>query len=356
MIRIKSVFLKLFITYILIILASHLVLGATYYLLIQNHLFDLHLNANPHEYHGLVLGVASFISIVVTALFAYYLSKRITTPVREMNRAAMYIAEGKFDQRVHINSHDELAALSETFNEMAEALSSLDQMRKEFVANVSHDLRSPLTSIHGYIAAFLDDTIPSEQQTHYLTVMKEQSERMIRLVNDLLDVARIEAGQLDIEPVNFNLSEFVRRIIARMEPEFVQKHVKVELHCPDRSDIYVVADPERIDQVIVNLVQNAVQFSAPDHAVEIHLNAEKQGRAMISVRDTGPGMTQEELKFIWERFYKAEKARTTQSGTGLGLSIVKRLLDLHHSPIHVMSEVGMGSTFTFSLPLAPSHR
>ncbi|MDQ6659825.1 MAG: HAMP domain-containing histidine kinase, partial [Chloroflexota bacterium] len=181
---------------------------------------------------------------------------------------------------------------------------------------------------------------------------QEQTERMMKLVNDLLDMARIEAGQLEIRPVIFNVSELVRQVVARMEPECVKKQVTVEVFSEEAQDIHVCADPDRIDQVVVNLLQNAVQFSSPASTVEVILKKEEQ--AVVSIRDHGPGIKQEDIECIWERFYKADKARTKKAGTGLGLSIVKHLLDLHHSPIDVKSEVGKGSIFTFTLPLAPN--
>jgi signal transduction histidine kinase len=137
-----------------------------------------------------------------------------------------------------------------------------------------------------------------------------------------------------------------------MEPECVKKQVSVELLSEEAQDIHVFADPDRIDQVIVNVIQNAVQFSSPDSSVEV--TVEKEEQAVVSIRDYGPGIRQEDMESLWERFYKADRARTKKAGTGLGLSIVKHILDLHHSPIHVKSEVGNGSIFTFTLPLAPS--
>jgi signal transduction histidine kinase len=353
-IRKKSIFLKLFITYIVILFVSHFVLAIASYLLFQNNLANMHQNLDRNQLHMVVslFVLSSIISIAITAVFAYYLSKRITAPLREMNRAALHIARGKFDQRVKINTRDELGELGETFNYMAQELAGLDQMRKDFVSNVSHDLRSPLTSIHGFVRAFLDDTIPGERKRHYYTIMKEQTERMIKLVNDLLDMARIEAGQLEIRPVIFNLSELVRQVVARMEPEFVKKQINVELISEEAEDVHVFADPDRIDQVIANLIQNAVQFSTADSSVEVIL--EKNEQAVISIRDYGPGIRQEDIEYIWERFYKADRARIKKTGTGIGLSIVKHILDLHQSPIHVKSDVGNGSVFTFTLPIAPN--
>ncbi|MGM0875728.1 MAG: sensor histidine kinase [Bacillota bacterium] len=349
MIRIKSIFLKLFITYIVILIVSHFVLVIASYLLFQNHLTNMHLNSEDFTQMKSLFALASLISITITGLFTYYLSKRITAPLREMNRVALHIARGQFDQRVNIKTSDELGELGETFNYMAQELAGLDQMRKDFVANVSHDLRSPLTSIHGFVRAFLDDTIPNKRKSHYFTIMNEQTELMIKLVNDLLDMARIEAGQLEIRPVIFNLSERVRQVVARMEPEFVNKKLNVELICEEAQDIYVFADPDRIDQVIVNLIQNAVQFSSYDNSVEVLLKKEEE--AVVSIRDYGPGIRQEDIQSIWERFYKADRARTKKAGTGLGLSIVKHILVLHQTNIQVESEVGRGTTFTFTLPI-----
>jgi signal transduction histidine kinase len=357
-IRIKSIFLKLFITYIAILLVSHFVFAMVSYLLFHNNMFNMHLNSGLNQLHTLVQDfkesfvLASLISLTITGLFAYYISKRITAPLREMNRVALHIARGQFDQRVKIKTRDEMGELGETLNYMAQELAGLDQLRKDFVANVSHDLRSPLTSIHGFVRAFLDDTIPDERKLHYFTIMDEQTGRMIKLVNDLLDMARIEAGQLEVRSVNCNLSELVRLIVARMEAEFVKKQVNVELISEGAEDIYVFADPDRIDQVIVNLVQNAIQFSSPDSSVEVILKKEEQ--AAVSIRDYGTGIRQEDIESIWERFYKADRARTKKAGIGLGLSIVKHILDLHQSPIHVESEVGNGTIFTFTLPIAPN--
>lgn len=350
MIRIKSIFLKLFITYIIILIVSHFVLASASYLLFQNNLANMHLNSEDINQMKYLFILASIISIIITGLFTYYLSKKITAPIREMNRVALHIARGQFDQRVKIKTDDELGELGETFNYMAQELGSLDQMRKNFVSNVSHDLRSPLTSIHGFVRAFLDDTIPNERKHHYFTIMEEQTERLIKLVNDLLDIAQIESGQLAIQPTNFNLSELIRQVVARMEPEFVNKKLDMELRSEEAQDILVFADPDRIDQVIDNLIQNAVQFSSYDSSVEVLLKKEDQ--AVISIRDYGPGIRQEDILSIWERFYKADRARTKKVGTGLGLSIVRHILVLHQTDIEVKSEVGRGTTFTFMLPIA----
>src|SRR5438034_1643884 len=331
--RINSIFLKLFLTCLSTLVLSHVVLAVVFALLFQHSLASIPLTSAALNQMKQLFSIASFISLAITSLFFSYVSRRITAPLREMNRVALQIARGHFDQRVTIKTRDEVGALGETFNSMAASLAGLDQMRKDFVANVSHDLRSPLTSIHGFVRAFLDGTIPDERQRQYLTIMEAQTERMIKLVNDLLDLARIEAGQLEIRPVSFNVSELVRQVVARLEPEWGKKQVTVEVLAEEAQDLHVCADPDRIDQVLVNLLHNAVQFSPPHSSIAVLVK--KRAQAVISVKDEGPGIRPEDLESIWERFYKADRARTQQAGTGIGLSIVKHILDLHHSPISV---------------------
>jgi signal transduction histidine kinase len=346
MIRMKSIFLRLFLTYIVVLVVSHV---ASFFMF-QKNLASLHQDVDPNRLHQMqsLFAMGSFISIIITGLFAYFFSKKITAPLREMNCAALHIAKGQFDQRVKIKTCDELGQLGGAFNYMAQELASLDQMRKDFVSNVSHDLRSPLTSIHGFVMAFLDEAVPNERKYQYFTIMKEQTERMIKLVNDLLDIAQMETGQLEIHPIIFNLSELVRQILARMDPLFEKKQVHVQLISEELQDIDVCADPDRIDQVLVNLLQNAVHFSPANGFIEVILKKEKQ--AMVSIRDYGPGIKEEDMELIWKRFYKADKARSKRTGTGIGLSIVKHILDLHQSPIQVKSVVGNGASFTFTLP------
>ncbi|HLW02960.1 MAG TPA: HAMP domain-containing sensor histidine kinase [Ktedonobacterales bacterium] len=347
----NSLGLKLFLTCLLALVLSHVVLAVVFAVLFEHSLASLHLTAAALSQMKQLFSVASFLSLALTSIVLFLLSRRITAPLRDMQRVALQIARGDFEHRVSIKTHDEVGALAKTFNAMAAELAGLDQMRKDFVANVSHDLRSPLTSMHGFVQAFLDEAVPPERQRQYLLLMHAQTERMIKLVNDLLDLARLEAGQLDIRPASFNLSELVRQVVARLGPEWGEKQVTVEVSAPEAPDLFVWADPDRIDQVLVNLVQNAIHFSPPEGDVEVRVTQAAQ--AVVSVRDAGPGIRPEDLDAIWQRFYKADPARTTPAGTGIGLSIVKHILDLHQSPISVHSEVGKGATFTFTLPLAP---
>ena len=289
--------------------------------------------------------LAGFITVLGTTLFLFIISKRIAAPLRDMNSVALEYAKGNFDKKVTVKSKDEVGQLGNSLNYMAKELESLDSMRKEFVANVSHDMRSPLTSVNGFIVAMLDGTIPEHQHKRYLRLMKDETTRLIKLVNDLLDIASIEAGQMAISPINYNLSEQVRKLIAKTEPELTKGQIEVSLTSNQEEDIFILADPNRIDQVLGNLMQNAINFSPEKGMIEVEV-AQNEQEVTVSIKDEGPGLREEEMKFIWDRFFKVDKARSQKSGTGIGLSIVKHIIDLHGAKIEVDSKPGVGTKFT----------
>jgi signal transduction histidine kinase len=312
-------------------------------LVLIQHGFDR--GANEVKYQFLI---TFGITILFTALCLFFVSKKITAPLREMSHVAMEYAKGKFDYKVNVKSDDEIGQLGRTINHMAKELESLDQMRKEFIANVSHDLRSPLTSINGFVGAMLDGTIPRERQNHYLTIMKDEAERSIKLVNDLLDIARIESRQMEIHPIKYNLSEQIRKVLAKLEPDLIKHQITPNLLIKEEEEIKVYADPDRIEQVLFNLIQNAIQHSLQKGNLDISI--EERENVTITIHDYGVGIKGEDLKYIWERFYKGDKARSKKVGTGIGLSIVKHILDLHGTTIKVESILGKGTIFTFMLP------
>ncbi|CAI6082490.1 sensor histidine kinase [Cohnella sp. JJ-181] len=292
--------------------------------------------------------------LVVSTTIVLIVSRGMTARLRRMTLAARDIAKGRFDVRLPDRHRDEIGELASSLNHMSAELGSLDRMRREFLANVSHDLRSPLTSIGGFVEAMLDGAVPPDRERHYLGLVREQTQRMNRLVNDLLDVARMEAGQLEIAPLPYNLSSWIRGLLARMSPDAGRRGIRLEL-IGDAEDLWVRADPDRIDQVLANLVLNAIQFSPDGRAVQVE--AVREGdRARISVRDFGVGIPGEELDKIWQRFYKSDKARSARTGSGLGLAIVQFVLEKHGTAASVRSVVGEGTLFTFFLPSAePSH-
>jgi len=296
-------------------------------------------------------------TLVTSVVIVFFVSGRMTARLRRMKDAASRIAKGQFDVRLNVRPRDEIGELAESLNRMSQELAGLDRMRREFLANVSHDLRSPLTSIGGYVEAMIDGAVPDDRREAYLGLIREQTRRMNRLVGDLLEMARIEAGQLDITPVPYNLTEWVRRLLAGLDPEFARRSLRFEL-TGDPEDVWVLADPHRIDQVLNNLLLNAIQFTPNGKSIEVSV-ARKGDKAVVSVRDEGVGISESNLERIWQRFYKSDKARSAHSGSGLGLSIVQNVLAKHGTSATVESRPGKGSRFSFELPVVdppPSHR
>lgn len=307
-----------------------------------------------HEYNHesrqmiFLIVVTMLITIALTGVAIWFISRKITAPLRHMNDIALQYAKGDFSQNVEVKTEDEVGQLGLTFNFMAQELDRLEQMRKDFVANVSHDLRSPLTSIKGFLVALTDGTIPKERTNHYYSIMKNETDRLIKLVNDLLSLTQLEAGQIIIHPMFYNISEQIRLTVAKMEPELIKKQMEVEI-VGEEDDITVYADRDRIEQVLINLLHNALYFSPQKSTIQVVLTSGND-KVSICVEDRGEGIPENELVHIWDRFYKADKARSKKVGTGIGLSIVKSIIDLHQSSITVQSEVGKGTKFEFTLP------
>lgn len=284
----------------------------------------------------------------IAAIMFYYFSRRLTKPLKAMNRTALRFAKGDFRNRVAAPGRDEVGQLGHTLNYMADELSSLNRMRQEFLANVSHDMRAPLASINGFATALLDGTIPEERKPHYLNMIRESGQRMMKLVEDLLDVARIEGNQFPVEPVPFNLHEGIRQTAAHLEPLLLHYQIPLQVDSP-QQDIWVVADPYRIDQVLTNLLHNAIYHSPPNTEISVSCILNESNEVVVSVSDQGSGMSPEQIQHIWDRFYKGDKARRARAGTGIGLSIVKHILDKHDSRVQVTSSPGQGTTVAFTL-------
>jgi signal transduction histidine kinase len=288
------------------------------------------------------------VSVIIVILLAYIFSRRISKPLKEINKTARIIAGGEFQKRLNIKSRDEIGELATSFNNMIEALGHLEEMRRAFIANISHELRTPMTSIRGFIEGILDGTIPTERQDYYLTIVRDEVNRMNRLVNDILDLARMEAGEVKLNLIEFNINELVRRTVIKIESLLVSKNIDIEA-CFEEDDMYVIGDLDSIERVILNLVHNAVKFTQEGGKIKIS-TFKKRDRICISIEDNGPGISNEEISLIWDRFYKSDKSRgKDKSGTGLGLAIVKNIISEHGQEIVVESESGHGAKFTFTL-------
>lgn len=293
--------------------------------------------------------IGAIIALLLAFLLSFHVSMMTTKPLRKMNKAALEMAQGKLDTRLEVKNKDEIGQLAQNLNYMASELSKIDSMRKEFVANVSHELRSPITSIRGFIQAMLDGTIPPEGQEKYLAIVFEETNRLQRLINELLDLSRIEAGSFTFEKVEFDIHTLMRSVGDRFFPLTTPKNITIE--APSDEPLLVYADRDRVEQIIVNFVDNAVRFTSDGGTISLFTEPIND-KVWVHVRDTGMGMPAEELPYIWKRFHKIDKARTRgKGGTGLGLAIVKHLVDAFGEEISVASEEGIGTEFVFSLPL-----
>ena len=222
-------------------------------------------------------------------------------------------------------------------------------MRRDFIANISHELRSPITSIRGFVEGMLDGTIPPEKHEYYLNVVLDESKRLTRLISDVLDLSRLESGEFSLKMDTFELNELIRIIIIRFENEIEAKKLNVNVVLAGEN-MYVIGDRDRIGQVISNLLDNAIKFTPEGGSINIKTKVNGK-KIVVSIGDTGVGIPENELKLIWDRFHMVDKSRTQKKGTGLGLSIVRQILNQHGESIWVESTVGKGSTFFFTLKI-----
>ena len=297
-----------------------------------------------------IFAKAVLAAVIISAIMMYIFSRRITKPLVEMKHAAKVIASGDFKKRINVKSNDEIGALASSFNQMVSSLENLEEMRRSFIANVSHELRTPMTSIRGFIEGILDGTIPPGRQNYYLNIVKEETNRLSNLVNDLLDLARMESGELKLNFEPFDINESLRKCIIKLESLISQKGLEVEPYF-EEEEIIVSADKDSIDRVIINLLHNAIKFTPNGGVIRIY-SSKKGSKAEITIEDTGIGIEPWELSMIWDRFYKSDKSRSKdRSGTGLGLAIVKNIIHEHGQNIEVYSRVKEGTRFTFTLDL-----
>ncbi len=307
-----------------------------------------------------------FISLVVLLIafvIFYIISKRMTSQLKSINIAAKNIASGNFKSRVDVTSRDEIGQLGATFNYMADSLQKLDDTQTSFVANVSHELRTPMTTISGFIENVLDGTIPKERASEYLSIALSEAKRLARLVSDMLDISKMSLGQFSLDIKPFDLAELIRLTIIKFENAIDEKKLDVSVDFADEH-INVLADKDAISRVVTNLMDNAIKFSDPASTLEIKVFV-KGHKAYSAFANDGFGIEQNDLPYIFDRFYKTDKSRNDKKGTGLGLHLVKNILSIHDENIVVKSvpisdeeydgntnHPAKRTTFIFSLELA----
>lgn len=292
---------------------------------------------------------AGAIAAVIALVLARWLARGLTQPLRDMAVAARRMETGDYSTRVYTSSRDEVGQLAAAFNRMSQELDNLEASRRDLVANVSHELKTPITAIRAHLENLLDGI--EEPNPATIEVMLAQSDRLGRLVEQLLDLSKLESGEITLRREPVELEPLVSQVMSEIGVASSDRHVDVRSEIP--QDLPAIeADPERVHQVLFNLVDNAVRFTPEGGHVRIEAHGHN-GSVEVRVADTGVGIPAEALPRLFERFYRVDTARTREDGgTGIGLAIARSVVEAHGGTIHAESEPGRGSVFTFDLPIA----
>lgn len=294
--------------------------------------------------------ITAIVILIVATIATVVITQRQTVTLRAMARAARQFAHGDFSARIYAQGADEeVAELATAFNNMATSLQKAESMRQEFVSNVSHELKTPMTTIAGFMDGMLDGTIPPEKHAYYMESVSNEVKRLSRLVRSMLDISRLQSTGEEIQKARFDVTETLGRTLLTFEQKIEEKKLDVQVDMPERS-VYVLANEDSITQVIYNLIDNGVKFAQEGTPFELKVAA-SGGKALVSVANYGTTIPPEELPLLFDRFHKSDKSRSKDtSGVGLGLYIVKTILGSHGEDITVESREGV-TTFTFTLTL-----
>ncbi len=295
-----------------------------------------------------IIFLCALIATAVSSVAIYFVTNSMTKPLREMAAAAKSFSTGDFTVRVPAEGEDEIAQLARSFNHMADSMADLESVRRSFIANVSHELKTPMMTIGGFIDGILDGTVSPEKHKQYLLIVSEEVKRLSRMVKSMLSIARIEAGDMKLNPTDFDINELVCRTVFSFEQKIEEK--KLEIMGLESDEVFVNADNDLIHQVVYNLIDNAVKFVNNEGCISFSYAA-KDGKVFVSVRNTGTGIAQQELPRLFDRFYKTDKSRSLdKTGVGLGLYIVQTIVNQHKGDLLVKSVEGEYTEFTFSVP------
>ena len=314
------------------------------YVVIHASLLDIQTAANQLLNISYIMLIILFLLSLIILIF---FTEIVYIPLRKITEAT----SGNMHYEFSVESEDEMGYLAATLSYMASEIARSEDDQKKFVANVSHDFRSPLTSIKGYLKAMIDGTIPPEQYEKYLTIVLNETERLTKLTNSLLTLNNLNTKGIMLNKTDFDINTTIRSVAATFEGTCRQKMIGIELVLTG-DEMYVVADMDKIQQVLYNLLDNAIKFSHHNSVIKLE-TTEKHNKIFVSVKDTGIGIPKDELKLIWDRFYKSDLSRgKDKKGTGLGLSITKEIIQSHGEHINVISTEGVGTEFIFSLPIS----
>lgn len=291
-----------------------------------------------------------FLALVMVFLSIYRITKGITDPLSEMEEVTSGIAKGDFSSRVNVNFKDrDLTAFGTALNKMADELAIEEKSRRSFVANVSHELKTPMTSIGGFIDGILDGTIPPEDEKKYLGLVSNEVKRLSRMVVSMLNLSKIEAGEISIAPTEYDISKQLFDTLLSFEKRIDEGRINIE-GFENMGVIRVKADKDLVQQVIYNLIDNAVKFTPKDGTISFYAVNDRE-KTTVAIRNSGEGVSSEEISRIFERFYKVDKSRSYDTkGVGLGLYIVKTIVNMHDGEIFADSKLGEYTEFRFELP------
>ena len=284
--------------------------------------------------------------LLATGMVGYTMSRSISEPIIETNEAARELSRARYQRPPHSGGYREIAQLNDTLVQTAEDLRKVEDLQRELIANISHDLRTPLTMIEGYAEAMRD--IPDEITPENMQIIIDETERLSTMVNEVLDFSRLRTGSLELTMTRFNLTELIRKIVDRISHMTAVEGYTVTFEAGE--DVFVTADSGRISQVIYNLAGNALTYTGADKTVRIR-QEQKDGTVRITIADSGEGISPEELPFIWDRYYRSrENHKRAVIGSGLGLNICRGILENHHAPYGAETPPEGGTVFWFALP------
>lgn len=292
--------------------------------------------------------LAAGLMLLASSVLAIFFTTRLTTPLRRISEAARKFGSGDFSVRVPVDGDDEVAQLAVTFNNMARNLETIDSSRASFMGNIAHELRTPMTSIKGFIDGMLDGTIPDDMRQHYLGLVSQEVGRLTRLIQNMLDISKLEAGEYRVNAQSYDVWESLTGVVFSAEQRVEDQGVEIQGLAPQKTMVY--ADPDLVYQVVYNLFDNALKFTPKGGYIRFSVQ-KSGGNVTVSVENSGQGISPEALPFVFERFYKEDKSRGLNTkGSGLGLHICKVLIGLSGGKIWAESEEGRLCRFSFTLP------